>query len=404
MTTAANVITFLRPEGGVETWRPTTLDKLGKHEDFLEENLARTPELIGLVSRRTGIHEPFVVFRQLSLDTPSGGQVYPDIVLLAASGHVIVVEVKLSVNSELRNRAVIAQIVDYASSFSALDDEQLVRVFGEDQGVNSWFDLVQALFPADPNSEELAETLRNRIAEGEINLVIACDRIPPGVPDVVRGISSQETLAFDLDLVEVRPFVREETDTTEILFVPTTRLATEIVSRTAVSVTYRQGDQQPSTNVEIVQVAEPGERGDRKWTPGEVEEEFAKVENPVALAVLEFARQHSADGKFIPSGRRKNANIHFNVKTRDPNGKPILQVLFSSTAGWGSVYFNLKLVSQHVDGPVVLEFQERLSDAFDVTSQPGTVWVSVHFDRISGKVDRFKEIVLWIASEVEKTG
>jgi hypothetical protein len=40
----------------------------------------------------------------MPLPTPTGRVVYPDIIFLAASGHVIAVEVKLSVNPELRQR------------------------------------------------------------------------------------------------------------------------------------------------------------------------------------------------------------------------------------------------------------------------------------------------------------
>ena len=95
--------------------------------------------------------------------------------------------------------------------------------------------------------------------DGELNLVIACDKIPPGLPDVVAGIASQSALGFDLDLVEVVPYVREVSDTAEIMFVPSTRLATEIVARTAVTVTYRQGDARPSTSVELTSLEEVAE-------------------------------------------------------------------------------------------------------------------------------------------------
>ncbi len=111
------------PSGRTERWQPTTLDRLNKSEEFFEEALVNAPELMRLESRRTGVRGPLRIFRQLSMQTPSGRGIFPDIVVLAASGHVIVVEVKRYVNPELRDRAVIAQIIDYASSFAALPEQ-----------------------------------------------------------------------------------------------------------------------------------------------------------------------------------------------------------------------------------------------------------------------------------------
>jgi hypothetical protein len=108
-----SVIVRCGAEGLRDTWQPTALDQLGKDEKFFENVLATSPELLGLETRRTGVHGPFKSFQQPEMQTPSGRAIYPDIVLLAASGHVAVVEVQRSVNSELRDRAVIVRIIDY---------------------------------------------------------------------------------------------------------------------------------------------------------------------------------------------------------------------------------------------------------------------------------------------------
>jgi hypothetical protein len=55
-----------------ELWQPTTLDKLRKDEKFLEDVLSSRLELIGLENRRSGIRSPYKVFRQLTLQTPTG--------------------------------------------------------------------------------------------------------------------------------------------------------------------------------------------------------------------------------------------------------------------------------------------------------------------------------------------
>ena len=67
-------------------------------------------QLLGLDSRRSGIHGPYVPFLELPLPTPTGRLIYPDIIFLTGSGHIVIVEVKLSVNPELKERHVIAQM------------------------------------------------------------------------------------------------------------------------------------------------------------------------------------------------------------------------------------------------------------------------------------------------------
>ena len=54
-------------DGLTDVWTPTTLDALGKNEDYLEQVLATSVPLLGIESRRTGVHGPFQVIRQLPL-------------------------------------------------------------------------------------------------------------------------------------------------------------------------------------------------------------------------------------------------------------------------------------------------------------------------------------------------
>ncbi len=51
---------------------------------------------------------------------------------VASNGDLINIEIKLFVNCELSDGRVIAQIVDYAPSFSALREKQLASLFGRD--------------------------------------------------------------------------------------------------------------------------------------------------------------------------------------------------------------------------------------------------------------------------------
>ncbi|MCK9462378.1 MAG: hypothetical protein M0R80_22360 [Proteobacteria bacterium] len=232
-----------------QRWKPTTLAAEGKDEKFLERLIAERPELLGLESRSTGIYGPFVPFSQLAFVTPQGRNIRPDLVFLTASGHAVIVEVKRYNNPELRERHVIAQVVDYAASFAALKPEELLRLFqSSPDAVASWPALAELLFPDEEDPQELAKTLLRRFRNGEIHLVIACDREPPGLRELVEGVASQSALSFGFSVVELRPYVSDDNNN-GILFFQNTAVETEIVTRTAVTFHIRHGDTEPKVEI-----------------------------------------------------------------------------------------------------------------------------------------------------------
>lgn len=151
-------IVTCEPDSTKIVWLPTTLDQIGKKEQYLESVIAETPELLSLETRKTGIYGPYAVFRQLTFTTPQSRQIIPDILIVTASGNIIVVEVKLFANPELRDRRVIAQAIDYAASLSVLSDKELAQLFSQGK-TNSWMQLVNSLFPDDEDPEELSATI-----------------------------------------------------------------------------------------------------------------------------------------------------------------------------------------------------------------------------------------------------
>ena len=386
---------------------PTTLNRLGKSEEFLESVLADHPELLGIQTRRTGIRGPFAVFRQVPLPTPAGREIYPDIVLLSTSGHFIVVEVKLGRNPELKDRRVIAQIIDYAASFSALSEEQLLRVFGITSGL--WAEFVRDCFPNEDNIEELSELLLERANTGALNLVIASDNIPPGVPEVISGISSQHTTAFDLDLVEVLPFVDPtNSDNQKIYFVPTTRLSTEIVARTTVTVTYQQGTVRPETEVETDTPEEIEKRTKevtkktspaRVWPPDEVEEVFRQKGDTGDIQLLDFVKEHSADGEFVSPGTKIAASFGFYVRGIRADGKNVRNMFFCYNYDWEHMTIFLNMMSAIVDIDVSKKLRSRLKaclgEAIKIEQKEPLVAVTAVHD----KLDEFKDLVLWFQQQ-----
>jgi hypothetical protein len=56
--------------------------------------------------------------------------------------------------------------------------------------------------------------------------------------------------------MEITPFLSNNTASDEIMFVPNLRLSTEIVARTAITVTYQQGSPQPSVSIQTTSLEE----------------------------------------------------------------------------------------------------------------------------------------------------
>jgi hypothetical protein len=253
MTTSSNP--FLLTETGCVPWRATTLRQLSKNEGFLEKRISEYPQLLGLEDRRTHVAGPYVSFHQRRLDTPQGRSAQPDIVFLTESGHVIVVEVKLGDNPELAQRHVVAQVLDYASSLALYSEKELAELFGQ-PGDQSFAAVVRRIFPAASDPDELSEVLLERIRKAELHLVIACDRAPGGLREFVHSVSNQAALGgYELRVVEIVPYVTD-VPSHGVLMIPTCPVRTEVVLRTAVSVTIGEG--QPKPNVQVT-VSSPEE-------------------------------------------------------------------------------------------------------------------------------------------------
>ena len=382
-------------------WVPTTLHHLGKSEDYLETVLAESPSLLGLETRRSGIRQPFQAFRQLPLPTPSGRVIFPDIVFLAASGHVVVVEVKLSVNSELRDRSVIAQIIDYAASFSALTDDQRVKMFATDKGgASDWHKMVHQWFPEDDHPDELADTFLERMRQGELNLVIACDKIPPGTEAMVASIASQRALGFDLDLVETRPFVCDGTEGSDIVFASSTWLETRIVARTAVTINYREGDVQPSSTVLTtpIEVIDNGMKG-RLWSAEEVEDVINKLDNPTLNSLLTFAKAESTKGKYVPSDRRHSPTFMFYLEGQGPDGVLHKRVVFSYIAEWNSFSLYMNSVESLLGTAGHQQFLTTMAEIFGESNFGGKI-IPLPMESVAPHIEPFLDAMKWLKVQV----
>ena len=211
----------------------TKLSGIGQNEEYLEAVIASHPELLELPAQLDGTHEPYVVIRQQQLRNALQATIIPDLLVFTASGHNVLVEVKLGDNPDLRNRRVVGQIIDYASAFSSFDDQGLLTTFRDDtcSDAATWEELVEKWFPQHEYPNQLAGKFVERFQKGEVSLIVACDVAPTGLARQLAGVVRQNVMPFALALVEIVPYVSEnaESETPEF-FLSKRLLETEVVS------------------------------------------------------------------------------------------------------------------------------------------------------------------------------
>jgi len=394
-------------------WEPTSLDQVGKNEKYLETVLAEYPELLCLETKRTGIYGPFVVFTQLPLDTPQGRTVLPDIVLLAASGDVIIIEVKLFANDELRDRRVIAQAVEYASSLALLDEHAVARLFNG--GVDTdWVALVKQRFPEEEDPEELAATLLQNAADANVHIVIACDKAPKGAYELARSVSAQSNLGFSLNVVEVSPFAPRDGVGDAIMFVPNLRLATEIVARTAINITYETGSPQPGVTINTTSVEEIEEnlaavaQGEtrqsraRNWTNQEIEDIFMASDDPVVRDLFLFAKAEGYQGQFQSSGTKVSPAFGFYLAVPRPDGTIRGSQAVNYVDGYKAVAVYLSnWPKASIPDAVMAAYKQDLNDLFGPSYVFDTRDVYVPLGVIEEKLEEFKDVIRTIQKGID---
>jgi len=386
-------------DGISRPWVSTTLEKLGLDEMFLEDTIASAPALLGLESRE--LYGPYKAFTQIDLRTPTKRNIHADVILFTVSGHVILVEVKRFGNPELRDRSVIAQIVDYASTIQTLDEPELCRVFGRSVS-STWADLVQSWFPEEPEPEDLADTFRQRLECGEVNLVIACDRIPAGVIDVVRGISTQAAVGFELDLVEITPCHRSDEPAGPVMFLPRVRLSTEIVGRTVVTVKFEEGTPRPEVSAVTTTAADiaanirqvKGSVG-REFSEEEVREDFVAGGNPTVLELLEFCSTHSTNHQIVAPGLKQKASFGFFLPYVDAAGKPRTFMAFTigNTAD-PQLYWYLQRMRSWIR--CYPEFEARMETLFGSDVDLSRKEAYQPLQSVRTHMAEFKDLLVWL--------
>lgn len=254
-------------QGRIETWQRVHVKELrlvgvsdAHYETFLEDAIADDPSLLGYGADHDAsrVQGPFVAFRQKSLKSFNANSITPDIVILCASGDVLVVEVKLFGNSELRDRRVVAQVLEYAACLSKASERDLAVLFGGSPS-ESWAEFVDAQFRGKVgNTKALANQLLQRFRSRNLQLAIAADEVPEGLTELVDGVVGQNAVGdYEFRVIEIATFVNAEK--TRVMFVPRTRTQTEVVERIVVDVKVGQNnDTQVNVDVKTTKSDLPG--------------------------------------------------------------------------------------------------------------------------------------------------
>lgn len=167
-------------------------------EAALHDLVEKAPQMLPLA----GSPRLAVLGREVRL-----GSGYADLLAVESTGRLVVIEVKLSGNSESR-RAVVAQVLSYAGYLQGLDPDQLEsQILGAHLAPGT--SVLSAVQAGDQqhavDAEDFRDGLARSLAEGSFRLVIVLDSAPDELIQVV-GYLQSVTDKIDIDLVTVSAY------------------------------------------------------------------------------------------------------------------------------------------------------------------------------------------------------
>lgn len=228
-----------------------------------------------------------------------------------------------------------------------------------------WVSLVRSHFPHEEDPDELAAALLANAREGNVHIVIACDKAPKGVYELARSVSAQSHLGFSLDVVEVTPYVPKDGTADVIMFVSNVRLSTEIVARTAVSITFETGTPQPGIKIETTSVEEiegnlaTAAKGDTLKAKGR-----AWSDDPVVTDLFLLAKQENFNGRFQSRSRKQSAAFNFYVRTTQADGLEGAGVFAQYVDGAKLLRFFLNWAPENLPAAALADFKGELKALF----------------------------------------
>ncbi len=170
----------------------------GFREDWLQGLIDRHPSVLPIAEIEPGLAEAVAVCRELPV--ASG---YIDHLLITPEGGIVLVETKLWRNPEAR-RAVIGQILDYASDLAELDYEDLEGLVAQARKAKGQ-GLYRLVCPDSSDTGEAAfiDAVSRNLRLGRLLLLLVGDGIREGVEKLADYLQRHVGLHFTLGLIEL---------------------------------------------------------------------------------------------------------------------------------------------------------------------------------------------------------
>ena len=155
-------------------------------EAFLRDLVFNEPRLIPAREIGTNPEASVVSLREVGL--PGAGS--SDVILIDSDGVITIIECKLATNPEKR-RAVIGQVLDYASSLAAMSYDDLDERCRKDRERSLHELMQQKAAPKTWDEEQFRTSVTGTLSSGAFKLVIAIDEMDSDLARILHYISSQ---------------------------------------------------------------------------------------------------------------------------------------------------------------------------------------------------------------------
>ena len=214
-------------------------------ERWLQELIRDHPELLPLNQIEPGLSALVPVCLELPLRCG-----YLDNLFLTPDGDIVIVEVKLWRNPEMR-RAVMAQALDYASAMFELSYEDLDQAVQKAECAKSGSLYEIASGPTSLDEAEFIDAVSHRLKTGRIVVLVVGDGIRSELEALNDGLQAHAGFRFTFGLVELSVYRDFKEDLT---VVPRTLLATHRVERGVIKI---EGDASLASEVKIPKADKP---------------------------------------------------------------------------------------------------------------------------------------------------
>ena len=277
-------------------------------ENWLQRLIDEAPELLPVTAIDSRVQGPlWPLGREVA--TASGPI---DNLLIAQSGHLVLVETKLWRNPQAR-REVVAQILDYAAQLRSWTYEDVEALWRQRDGAGA--SLYDRVAPEESESEWV-DQINHRLAAGEMVLLVVGDGIESRAESLAETVGGHPAMQFRLALVELQLY---EMADSSMLVVPHTLAKTAEIERATVRVVYQEGSR-PSVAVDVPLPDKRGKAASGARVTLDAQSFFDQMESAgpqgsaAALVAKELLRQVESHEELVVEW----TTAGFAVKTVDP--------------------------------------------------------------------------------------